>query len=126
MVRSSARTRMLAAVSGLLAGAEAAGGALGFTTGFAATGAAGLATTGAVGFAGGVFGASLSAGCFAVSDEAFSAAGLFATGAAFTTPVAADFAIAASAAGVSDGGSQVNSSRPSVGATVVFAAGAGF
>ncbi len=40
-------------------------------------------------------------------------------------PEAADLAIAASAAGVNDGGSHVNSSRPSVAPTPAFAAGAG-
>ncbi len=63
--------------------------------------------------------------CFAVSEVVFSAAGFSGVDFAFTTPEAADFAIAASAAGVNDGGSHVNSSRPSVGATAVFAAGAG-
>ena len=133
-VKSIARTRMLLPVSGLLAGVGAVGGAVGLTatgfaatgaaTGFAATGVAGFATTGAAAFAGGAFGAILSAGCFAVSEVTFSAAGRSATGFAFTTPAAADFAIAASAAGVNDGGSQVNSSRPSVGATAAFEAGA--
>src|SRR5262245_27744449 len=109
---------MLLAVSTLLAAGGVAGGAVGLTAGFAATGAAGFATTGAAGLAG-VLGASLSAGCLAVSEVALSAAGM-----AFITPVAADFAIAASAAGVSDGGSQLKSSRPSVGPTDAFDAGA--
>ena len=123
-VRSSMRTRMLLAVSGLLA--DAAGGTAGFAAGFAATGAAAdFATTGAAGFAAGAFAVSVRAGCFAVSEVVFSAAGFSGVDFAFTTPEAADFAIAASAAGVNDGGSHVNSSRPSVGATAVFAAGAG-
>src|SRR5688572_16107850 len=107
-VRSSARTRMLLAVSGLLA--DAVGGAAGFAAGFAATGAAAdLAATGAAGFAAaGAFAVSLragcfavsevfSAGCFAVSEFVFSAAGFSGVDFAFTTPEAADFAIAASA-----------------------------
>ena len=87
-------------------------------------------------FAAGAFAASLragcfavsevfSAGCFAVSEVVLSAAGFSGVDFAFTTPEAADFAIAASAAGVSDGGSHVNSSRPSVGATAGLGAGAG-
>src|SRR3954467_8544731 len=88
-VRLSAFTRMVLLVSGLPAGMGAAGGALGLTAGFATigaaagfamtgwatTGVAALTMTGAAVFAGGAFGASLSAGCFAVSDVPFSAAG---------------------------------------------------
>lgn len=124
-VRSSVRTRMLLDVSGLLAGA--AGAVAGLAAGFATTGgAAGFATTGgAAGFAAGAFAAILRAGCFAVSEVDFPAADFSGAIFAFRMPLADVFAIAASAAGVSDGGSQVNSSRPSVGATVLFAAGAG-
>src|SRR4051812_31403687 len=102
-VRWSAFTRMLLAVSGLLAGMGAAGGALGLIAGFATIGAAavfattgaatagvaGLTLTGAAALAGGAFAASLRAGCFAVSEVAFSAAGLSATGFAFSTPATA-------------------------------------
>ena len=125
-VRSSARTRMLLAVSGLLAGSDRRSGRLrgGLCSDgrgwlrddrcrrLCAAGAAGLRRE-------------LECRVLGRVRRALVGAALSGTTFAFKTPVAVVFAIAASAAGVSDGGSQVNSSRPSVGPTPAFDAAPG-